>query len=100
MSYKKEKEGARPVREKHGMFAAEKSFSEEVQKNINGVNERQQKILEYVKQTSQAKISDFFTFFTDISSKTIQRDLQGLVAKNILKKEGEKRWTIYSLAAK
>lgn len=69
-----------------------------VSNTSDSVNDRQQKILEYIRQTSQAKISDFFTSFADISSKTIQRDLQDLVAKNILKKEGEKRWTIYSLA--
>lgn len=61
------------------------------------LNERQEAILEHLKQTQQAKISDFYSFFNNISSKTIQRDLQGLVAKNLLKKEGEKRWTIYSL---
>lgn len=61
------------------------------------LNERQKKILEYIKGVSQAKISDFFAVFSDISSKTIQRDLQDLVAREMLKKEGEKRWTIYSI---
>lgn len=63
----------------------------------NIINERQQIILDHLKQVSQAKISDFFSRFNSISSKTIQRDLQDLVFKNILKKEGEKRWTTYSL---
>lgn len=61
------------------------------------INNRQKSILEYLKQTKQAKISDFYSSFSAISSKTIQRDLQSLVAQNLLKKEGEKRWTIYSL---
>jgi len=61
------------------------------------INERQQRILQYIKQVPQAKISDFYSIFQDISSKTIQRDLQDLVSKDILKKEGEKRWTTYSL---
>lgn len=65
--------------------------------DLNGISDRQKKILGYIQKTSQAKISDFYAFFTDISSKTIQRDLQDLVAKNFLKKEGEKRWTVYSL---
>lgn len=63
----------------------------------NAINDRQKKILDHIKQVNQAKISDFFTVFGDISSKTIQRDLQDLVARSVLKKEGEKRWTIYSL---
>ena len=61
------------------------------------LNERQGVILEHLKQAGQAKISDFYSFFNDMSSKTIQRDLQNLVVKNLLKKEGEKRWTVYTL---
>ncbi len=64
---------------------------------LGDITERQKKILEYIHKTSQAKISDFYSFFNDLSSKTIQRDLQDLVSRNILKKEGDKRWTVYSL---
>lgn len=68
------------------------------QKAASGeVSDRQKRIIEYIQKTTQAKISDFFTFFGNISSKTIQRDLQDLVLRDVLKKEGEKRWTIYSL---
>lgn len=63
----------------------------------NSINERQKAIIGHLKQSKEAKISDFFKFFSDISSKTIQRDLQDLVSKNLLVKEGEKRWTTYSL---
>ena len=59
------------------------------------LNERQRKIIEYIQNTTRAKISDFQLVLSDISLKTIQRDLQNLVGRNILKKEGEKRWTIY-----
>lgn len=61
------------------------------------MNERQKKILEHIRNSTEAKISDFYSVFSEISSKTIQRDLQDLVVKNVLKKEGDKRWTIYSL---
>ncbi|MBI2121769.1 MAG: hypothetical protein HYT98_01470 [Candidatus Sungbacteria bacterium] len=61
------------------------------------ISNRQKQILEHLKLSSQAKISDFYTAFSNISSKTIQRDLQDLVGRNILKKDGEKRWTVYSL---
>lgn len=61
------------------------------------LSERQKKIMEHLQTVSQAKISDFHSFFGDISSKTIQRDLQDLVSKSVLKKDGEKRWTTYSI---
>lgn len=61
----------------------------------DGVSERQKVILVHINQVEQAKISDFSSLFGGISVKTIQRELQDLVAKNILRKEGEKRWTVY-----
>lgn len=63
----------------------------------DGVNERQKKIIAHLREVNQAKISDFYSSFSEISSKTIQRDLQDLVSKNLLKKDGEKRWTVYTI---
>ena len=60
-------------------------------------NERQRAVIQHLEQAGQAKISDFYIFFNNISTKTIQRDLQDLVARNILRKQGEKRWTVYAL---
>lgn len=60
-------------------------------------NDRQRAILGHLAQSGQAKVSDFYEVFGDISSKTIQRDLQDLVVKNLIRKEGDKRWTIYMI---
>lgn len=59
---------------------------------------RQKKILRHIADAKQAKISDFFPVLSGVSVKTIQRDLSELVSKNVLKREGEKRWTTYMLA--
>ena len=64
-----------------------------------GLNERQKIIMDYLTKSGQGKISDFYTSLKGVSSKTIQRDLQYLVDKKILKKEGEKRWTVYVVNA-
>ncbi len=69
-----------------------------VERTSNGVNERQRKIMERLAAAGQVKISDFYDTFDAISSKTIQRDLQDLTTRNIIKKAGEKRWTTYMLA--
>lgn len=63
---------------------------------FEAMSERQQKILDHLRRSEHAKISDLAPQFVGISTKTIQRDLQDLVIKNVLKKEGEKRWTVYS----
>ena len=59
---------------------------------------RQRAIIEHLKEKNIAKISDFFDIFQNVSSKTIQRDLQDLVQRNILRREGDRRWTIYTLS--
>lgn len=61
------------------------------------ITARQRAILDHLRSTGQAKVSDFFSIFSDLSSKTIQRDLQELVSQNKLRKAGEKRWTTYSI---
>ena len=61
------------------------------------INKRQRMILEHLKEKHRAKVSDFFTVFDGLSPKTIQRDLQNLVERHILAKDGEKRWTTYTL---
>lgn len=65
---------------------------------VNGeLNERQRVIMDRLARSGRGKISDFYTSLKGVSSKTIQRDLQNLVDKEVLKKEGEKRWTVYSV---
>ncbi len=42
-------------------------------------------------------IKDFSTYIKDCSEKTIQRQLLDLVKDGVLKKDGERRWSRYSL---
>lgn len=63
-----------------------------------GANERQRAILERLSQVPRVKVSDFYEIFRDVSPKTIQRDLQDLVTRHVIRKTGEKRWTVYMLA--
>lgn len=61
------------------------------------MRERQSKILEHLKQANQANVRDFLAVFKNVSSKTIQRDLQDLVSRRAVKKQGSKKWTFYSI---
>jgi len=58
---------------------------------------RQQMILDVLKGQSGLTIKDFSKVIKDCSEKTIQRELLELVDKGIVKKEGERRWSRYSL---
>ncbi len=54
-------------------------------------------IIELLKKDSNLTIKDFTRVLNDCSEKTIQRELLSLVAGGVLKKEGERRWSTYSL---
>lgn len=54
-------------------------------------------ILTILKQKKKAKIGDISLLIKDCSAKTIQRDLNALIGQGLIFKEGEKRWSTYSL---
>jgi predicted DNA-binding transcriptional regulator len=59
--------------------------------------ERSQKMINLIKEKGDISIKDISFEFTDCSEKTIQRELNNLVSKGLLKKTGSKRWSRYSL---
>ncbi len=60
-------------------------------------NQRQEMILSVLRARSGVTIKDFSKVIQNCSEKTIQRELIELVEKGIVKKEGERRWSKYSL---
>lgn len=67
-------------------------------KNFNLIKDtRRNRILKLIKDSREVTIKDITFYFPDLSEKTIQRDLITLVAENVLKKTGERRWSRYSL---
>ncbi|MFZ2038556.1 MAG: hypothetical protein WAV11_01285 [Minisyncoccia bacterium] len=58
---------------------------------------RSEKILTLMKKDKAMTIKDFATSIKDCSEKTLQRELLALVSKGLIKKEGERRWSRYSL---
>lgn len=59
--------------------------------------QRQEAIMGLLKGQSGLTIKDFSKVIKDCSEKTIQRELLELVDKGVIKKEGERRWSRYSL---
>ena len=47
-----------------------------------------------------ATIKDISEVITDVSEKTIQRELNSLIEKGQVIREGERRWSKYSVAGK
>ncbi len=67
-------------------------------KPIKDKNNRQEIILAMLKGGAKLTIKDFAKNIKGCSDKTIQRELIAMVAKGVLKKEGERRWSKYFLA--
>lgn len=62
--------------------------------------ERQKKILSRLGNGAHTSIGEFTqTFGSQVSEKTIQRDLNDLMIQGLVKAEGDKRWRKYSIIA-
>ncbi|MEN9524526.1 MAG: hypothetical protein RL536_595 [Candidatus Parcubacteria bacterium] len=60
-------------------------------------SQRQEMIINVLKAQNNLTIKDFSKVIKDCSEKTIQRELIELLKIGIIKKEGERRWSRYSL---
>jgi len=63
-----------------------------------GLNERQIKAVDHIKENKIISLSSYKALIKNVSEKTLYRDLQNLVDKNILKEIGEKKGRKYELA--
>ena len=64
---------------------------------VKDKDNRQEIIISLLKKNKSLTIKDFSAHIKGCSEKTIQRELIALMSKNVLKKEGERRWSKYSL---
>ena len=63
-----------------------------------GLNDRQIKAVDHIKENKIINLSSYKALIKNVSEKTLYRDLQDLVDKNILKEIGEKKGRKYELA--
>jgi hypothetical protein len=64
-------------------------------KGQNGLTKRQDTILRVLDTKGTVTIKDIVQVVSDLSEKTIQRELSALVLRGVLKREGERRWSTY-----
>lgn len=60
--------------------------------------DRRTRIKTILEAKGDATIKDIAEIVTDVSEKTIQRELNAMIEDNLVKREGERRWSKYSLA--
>lgn len=59
--------------------------------------DRRERIKVVLSAKGEATIKDISDIISDVSSKTIQRELNTMIEDNIVKRQGERRWSKYSL---
>lgn len=82
-------------RQSSGTASRKRSESLIVKERKNG---RREAILKLIKERKKVGVRDVAEVVTGVSEKTLQRELLSLVEEGILRKEGERRWSTYSLA--
>jgi len=79
-----------------------KSGSSSVVKDIKDISDiqkdRREAVLSVIKNKGKANIKDISTIIRGVSEKTIQRELLALIVEGVVLKQGERRWSTYSLA--
>ncbi|MDO8579346.1 MAG: hypothetical protein Q7R72_00545 [bacterium] len=67
-------------------------------KSFGDKDDRKTVIIKLLSKKGRLNIKDFSQTIKGCSEKTIQRELLAMVASGVLRKEGERRWSTYSLA--
>lgn len=77
--------------------ALSKRHSKDTTPNAN-IKDRREAVLAVIKDKKKVSIKDISTLIRGVSEKTIQRELLALISLGIVSKEGERRWSTYSLS--
>lgn len=67
-----------------------------IKKKIYPINERQYQILAEIKEKGQLEPSEIYTLQPNVSTRTLRRDMDVLVAQGVVKQEGNTKSTKYT----
>lgn len=81
-------------------ISSKESYEQKPEKSfkVSRKESRGKSILEFVLTKGHANIKDIAQNVKGCSEKTIQRELAKLIKNGLVKKEGERRWTVYMAA--
>ena len=80
-----------------GQTAVKKSPPRKSPQVAKRQSSRRTTILDLLKRQKKVSVKDVASVITGVSEKTIQRELLALVDEGAVRKEGERRWSTYSL---
>lgn len=65
--------------------------------SASDTNTRRARIMTIIEAKGEVTIKDITDIITDVSEKTIQRELNAMIEDNLIKRIGERRWSKYRL---
>jgi hypothetical protein len=77
--------------------AQPKEVGEATVASTGGSDDRRTRIKTILEAKREATIKDISEIVSDVSEKTIQRELNAMIEENLVKRQGERRWSKYSL---
>lgn len=77
---------------------SEKKIVKDISDKSAHIKDRRETIMSVIRNKHKASIKDISTVIRGVSEKTIQRELAELIGEGIVLKQGERRWSTYSLA--
>lgn len=86
-----------PVRRSQRVAVPKGDISSDAYLVYSQLNDRTERIKTVLEAKPQATVKDIAEIITDVSEKTIQRDLNSLIEKGQVVREGERRWSRYSV---
>ncbi len=87
-----------PVRKNiHTAVSSENQQIKDTNSHQGHIKDRHEAILSVIRNKKQASIKDISMLIRGVSEKTIQRELSALIESGIVSRQGERRWSTYSL---
>jgi len=96
-----EKKELKKVKEEEGEITPKAASDEvkkveKIEKKIYPINERQYKILAMIKEKGRMEPSEIYALEPNVSTRTLRRDMDVLVAQGVVKQEGSTKSTKYT----
>jgi DNA-binding transcriptional ArsR family regulator len=70
-----------------------------VESDNDFINERQQKILDILREKGKTQVGQLVSVFPQISKRTLRRDFRSLLKRGLIERIGEKNYTFYQVKA-
>jgi len=82
---------------KEGLKREEKPKPQEVYRGQTPVNQRQEKILDFLKENGRAQVGELKQIFPEVTKRTLRRDFEFLLKRGKIERIGERNDTFYQL---